>query len=176
MLSMTAEPYPRGKARTTLIRRPLLLSAFFAVLSTLLLADLAPRYAPGLLRFEHYMGDVRTAFLSDQLPSQHPQVAIVAITDDTLAGYKTFLPVDRHAGYATRATERDSVVRFMAQPYPDGTAAYPKSFAALLAESAGAAPAEWRPRIAWLRRPLDGSDVFLTTAAETLLRPGDDPL
>ena len=58
MLSMTAEPYPRGKASTTLFRRPLVLSAFFAVLSTLLLADLAPRYAPGLLRFEHYMGDV----------------------------------------------------------------------------------------------------------------------
>ena len=96
MLSMTAEPYPRGKASTTLFRRPLVLSAFFAVLSTLLLADLAPRYAPGLLRFEHYMGDVRTAFLSDQLPSQHPHVAIVAITDDTLAGYKTLLPVDRH--------------------------------------------------------------------------------
>jgi CHASE2 domain-containing sensor protein len=189
----------------------------------LLLADLAPRFAPGLLRFEHYMGDVRTAFLSDQLASQHPQVAIVAITDDTLAGYKTFLPVDRHllarlvdaldaagakaigldflfaapapddnelllidairrarakvvlaaadervgltqaqrekqqaflrevgrpAGYANLATERDSVVRFMAQPYTDGAAAYPKSFAAQLAESAGAAPAPWRPRIA----------------------------
>ena len=251
MLSMTAEPYPRGKASTTLFRRPLVLSAFFAVLSTLLLADLAPRYAPGLLRFEHYMGDVRTAFLSDQLPSQHPQVANVAITDDTLAGYKTLLPVDRHllarlvdaldaagakvigldflfaasapddnelllidairrarakvvlaaadervgltqaqrekqqaflrevgrpAGYANLATERDSVVRFMAQPYSDGVAAYPKSFPAQLAESADAAPTEWRPRIAWLRTPRDGSDVFLTTAAETLLRPGDDPL
>ena len=97
---MTAEPHLPdklpGKAATTPFRRPLILSAIFAVLSTLLLADLAPRFAPGLLRFEHYMGDVRTAFLSDQLPSQHPQVAIVAITDDTLAGYKTFLPVDRH--------------------------------------------------------------------------------
>jgi hypothetical protein len=248
---MTAEPHPRGKASTTLFRRPLALSAFFAVLSTLLLADLAPRYAPGLLRFEHYMGDVRTAILSDQLASQHPQVAIVAITDDTLAGYKTFLPVDRHlqarlvdaldaagakvigldflfaapapddndlllidairrarakvvlaaadervgltqaqrekqqaflrevdrpAGYANLATERDSVVRFMAQPYTDGAAAYPKSFAAQLAESGGAAPAQWRPRIAWLRTPRDGSDVFLITAADTLLRPGDDPL
>jgi CHASE2 domain-containing sensor protein len=235
---MTAEPHPRGKASTTLFRRPLVLSAIFAVLSTLLLADLAPRFAPGLLRFEHYMGDVRTAILSDQLASQHPQVAIVAITDDTLAGYKTFLPVaagakvigldflfaasapddnelllidairrarakvvlaaadervgltqaqrekqqaflrevDRPAGYANLATERDSVVRFMAQPYTDGAAAYPKSFAAQLAESGGAAPAQWRPRIAWLRTPRDGSDVFLTTAAETLLRPGDDPL
>jgi CHASE2 domain-containing sensor protein len=178
-------------------------------------------------------------------------VAIVAITDDTLAGYKTFLPIDRHllarvvdaldaagakvigldflfaapapddnelllidavrrakakvvlaaadervgltqaqrskqeaflrevgrpGGYANLATERDSVVRFMAQPYSDGTPAYPKSFAALLAESAGSTPAGWRPRIAWLRTPLDGSDTFLTAAAETLLRPADDPI
>ena len=249
---MTAESrVVEGKAATTPFRRPLLLSAIFAVLSTLLLADLAPRFAPGLLRFEHYLGDVRTAFLSDQLPSQHPQVAIVAITDDTLAGYKTFLPVDRHllarlvdaldaagakvigldflfaastpddnelllidairrarakivlavadervdltqaqrdkqqaflrevgrpGGYANLATERDSVVRFMAQPYSDGTPAYPKSFAALLAESAGSAPAQWRPRIAWLRTPRDGSDTFLTASAETLLRPADDPI
>jgi adenylate cyclase len=251
MLPVTAEPHLQGRASTTVIRRPLLLSALFAVLSTLILADLAPRLAPGLLRFEHYMGDVRTAWLSDQLPSQHPQVAIVAVTDDTLAGYKTFLPVDRHllarvvdaldaagakvigldflfavpapddnelllidairrarakivlavadervgltpaqrekqqafvrevgrpAGYANLATERDSVVRFMAQPYSEGAPAYPKSFAALLAENAGAAPVAWRPRIAWLRNPRDGSDVFLTTSAETLLRPADDPV
>jgi adenylate cyclase len=253
---MTAEPHVDGKAATTPFRRPLLLSALFAVFSTLLLADLAPRYAPGLLRFEHYMGDVRTAFLSDQLPSQHPQVAILAITDDTLAEYKTYLPVDRHllarlvdvldaagakvigldflfaspapddnelllvdairrakakivlaaadervgltqpqrdkqqaflreagrpVGYSNLATERDSVVRFMAQPYADGPPAYPppaypKSFAAQLAESAGSAPAEVPPRIAWLRTPRDGSDIFLTAGAETLLRPAEDPL
>ncbi len=253
---MTAEPHLEGKrpakAATPTLRRPLLLCAIFAVLSTLLLADLAPRFAPGLLRFEHYMGDVRTAFLSDQLPSQHPQVAIVAVTDDTLAGYKTLLPVDRHllarlvdaidaagakvigldflftsstpddnelllidairrarakdraggrrrarrphagaareaagascatsgrpAGFSNLATERDSVVRFMAQPYADGTPAYPKSFAALLAENGGHPSNETRPRIAWLRTPRDGSDAFLTVAAESLLRPEDDPL
>ena len=48
----------------------------------------------------------------------------------------------RPAGYSNLATERDSVVRFMAQPYADGTPAYPKSFAAQLAESAGTAPDE----------------------------------
>ena len=252
---MTAEPHVPaeipGKAATTPLRRPVVLSAIFAVLTTLLLADLAPRYAPGLLRFEHYMGDVRTALLSDQLPSQHPSVAIVGITDDTLSGYKTYLPVDRHllarlvdaidaagakvigldflfaasvpedhemmlvdairrarakivlaaadervgltqaqrekqqaflreagrpAGYSNLATERDLVVRFVAQPYADGTPAYPKSFAELLAEGAGYAGTELRPRIAWLRTPRDGSDVFLTASAETLLRPADDPL
>src|SRR5262249_19658453 len=99
VLAMTAEPQVQGKHASqpggTLMRRPLILSGVFAVLATLLLADLAPRYAPGLLRFEHYLGDVRTARLSDQLASQHPSVAIVAITDDTLAGYRTYLPVDR---------------------------------------------------------------------------------
>ncbi len=249
---MTAEAHAPAKAGPApSLRRPLILSAIFALITMLLLADLAPRFAPGLLRFEHYMGDVRTAFLSDQLPSQHPQVAIVTITDDTLAGYKTFLPVDRHllarvvdaldaagakvigldflfavpapddnelllidairrakakvvlavaderigltqaqrdkqqaflrevgrpGGYANLATERDSVVRFMAQPNSDATPAYPKSFAALLAENAGFVVGEWRPRIAWLRTPLDGSDAFLTASAETLLRPADDPL
>ena len=64
----------------------------------------------------------------------------------------------------------------MAQPNADATPAYPKSFAALLAESAGYPADEWRPRIAWLRTPRDGSDAFLTVAAETLLRPADDPL
>ena len=78
---MTAETHAPAKAGPApSLRRPLILSAIFALLTTLLLADLAPRFAPGLLRFEHYMGDVRTAFLSDQLPSQHPQVAIVTIT------------------------------------------------------------------------------------------------
>jgi len=255
VLAMTAEPQVQGKLasalRTSPLRRPLILSGVFAILATLLLADLAPRYAPGLLRFEHYLGDVRTALLSDQLPSQHPSVAIVAITDDTLAGYSTYLPVDRDllarvveavdaagakvigldflfttpttdgnelllidairrarakivlaaaderialtegqrdkqqaffreadrpAGYFNLATERDSVVRFMAQPYADGKPAYPKSFAALLAEGAGLAPAQERPRIAWLRTPRDGSDTFLTVSAELLLRPAADPV
>src|SRR5215468_6791526 len=229
---MTAEPQVQGKLASppgsTRMRRPLILSGVFALLATLLLADLAPRYAPGLLRFEHYMGDVRTALLSDQLASQHPSVAIVAITDDTLAGFRTYLPVDRDllarvveavdaagakvigldflftspatdsnevllveairrarakvvlaaaderiglteaqrdkqqaflgeldrpAGYFNLATERDSVVRFMAQPYAEGKPAFPKSFSVLLAEGAGFAASQERLRIAWLRTP-----------------------
>jgi adenylate cyclase len=251
---MTAEPQVQGNRASqpggTLMRRPLILSGVFALLATLLLADLAPRYAPGLLRFEHYMGDVRTALLSDQLPSQHPSVAIVAITDATLAGYRTYLPVDRDllarvveavdaagakvigldflftspadgseillieairrarakvvfaaaderiglgdaqrdkqqaffrevdrpAGYLNLATERDSVVRFMAQPNAIDKPAYPKSFAELLAESAGFTSSQDRARIAWLRTPRDGADTFLTIPAETLLRPADDPV
>ena len=251
---MTAEPQVQGKRASqpgsTLMRRPLIWSGVFALLATLLLTDLVPRYAPGLLRFEHYLGDVRTALLSDQLPSQHPSVAIVAITDDTLAGYRTYLPVDRDllarvveavdaagakvigldflftspadgseillieairrarakvvlaaaderiglsqvqrdkqqaffrevdrpAGYMNLATERDSVVRFMAQPNTEDKPAYPKSFAALIAESAGFTSSQDRGRIAWLRTPRDGADTFLTISAEALLRPAEDPV
>jgi len=81
----------KGRAR---FPRPLLLSAVFALLSTLLLAFLVPIFAPGLLRFEHAMGDLRTAAMSDRLPSQHPLVAIVGVSDATLNDYKMRLPID----------------------------------------------------------------------------------
>ena len=87
-----------------------------------------------------------------------------------------FREVDRPAGYLNLATERDSVVRFMAQPNAIDKPAYPKSFAALLAESAGFTSSQDRARIAWLRTPRDGADTFLTISAETLLRPADDPV
>ena len=85
-----------GSVRTrALFPRPFLLCAVFAVLSTLLFAEIVPRYAPGLLRFEHVLGDVRTAYLADQLPSQHPHVALVSITDETLKDNKVRQPIDR---------------------------------------------------------------------------------
>src|SRR5262245_53546066 len=62
------------------------------ILASVLLADIMPQYAPGLLRFEHSLADTRTSALSDQLASQHPHVAI---TDQTLSEYKTRLPIDR---------------------------------------------------------------------------------
>jgi adenylate cyclase len=92
---MTDEAHIRARGGTALFPRPVLLAGVVAVLAALLLADLMPRYAPGLLRFEHALADVRTSFLSDQLPSQHPHVAIVGITDQTLSDYKTRLPIDR---------------------------------------------------------------------------------
>lgn len=73
---------------------PLLLSALFALGSTLALAELVPTYAPGLLRFEHALGDARTAWLADRLPSQHPRVAIVGITDETVQDLSARLPID----------------------------------------------------------------------------------
>jgi CHASE2 domain-containing sensor protein len=246
MIADSRQQAGRGRA---LFPRPVLLAGIFAVLAALLLADLMPRYAPGLLRFEHAMGDVRTSLLSDQLPSQHPHVAVLGITDLTLANSKARLPIDRAllarlvdavdaagakaigidvlfvriqpaegeeelieairrakakvvlaaadervglspaeterqakvlaaagrpAGYANFSTERDWVVRFKAPPAP-GTA-FPKSFARLLAESAGTTVDERTRRIAWLRDPEDRSDTFLTIPGEVLLRPAGDPL
>lgn len=78
-----------------LFPRPFLLCAVFAVLATLLFAEIVPHYAPGLLRFEHVLGDVRTAYLSDRRPSQHPHVAIVGISDETLKDSKVRQPMDR---------------------------------------------------------------------------------
>jgi adenylate cyclase len=75
--------------------RSAILAGIAALLVSFLLTDVVPRYAPGLMRFEHALADVRTSVLSDRLPSQHPHVAVVAITDQTLSEYKTRLPIDR---------------------------------------------------------------------------------
>jgi adenylate cyclase len=91
---MPGEVSDRSQKGRALFPRPLLLSAVFALLSTLLLAFLLPLLAPGLLRFEHALGDLRTAAISDRLPSQHPLLAVVAVTDDTLNDHKMRLPID----------------------------------------------------------------------------------
>jgi adenylate cyclase len=93
--AMTASTETAPRKRRALFAHPFLLSAVFAVLSTAVIAELMPRYAPGLLRFEHVMGDVRTALFADQLESQHPAVAIVGITDETIKDLKVRLPIDR---------------------------------------------------------------------------------
>jgi adenylate cyclase len=100
---MPAEASDRSQRGRALYPRPLLLSAVFALLSTLLLAFLLPLFAPGLLRFEHAMGDLRTGLMSDRLLSQHPRIAIVAITDDTLNDLKARLPID--AGVLARTID-----------------------------------------------------------------------
>jgi CHASE2 domain-containing sensor protein len=92
---MTGDRRLPGDTNDGVFHRPVLLAAIFAILTSVVLVDLVPRLAPGLLRFEYAMADVRTSMLSDQLPSQHPHVAIVGITDQTLSDYKTRLPIDR---------------------------------------------------------------------------------
>lgn len=92
---MTGDRRLPGDTNDGVFHRPVLLAAIFAILTSVVLVDLVPRLAPGLLRFEYAMADVRTSMLSDQLPSQHPHVAIVGITDQTLSDYKIRLPIDR---------------------------------------------------------------------------------
>jgi adenylate cyclase len=92
---MAADRRTRSEVGGGVFPRPVLLAVILAVFASFVLVDLVPRYAPGLLRFEYAMGDVRTSLLSDQLPSQHPHVAVVGISDETLNDYKVRLPIDR---------------------------------------------------------------------------------
>jgi CHASE2 domain-containing sensor protein len=79
----------------------------------------------------------------------------------------------RPAGYGNVATERDWVVRFLAEPARESQ--FPKSFAQLLAQEAGSTADINVRRIAWLKMPADGSETFLTISAGTLLLPAGDP-
>ena len=91
---MTDEPRIGARGGKALFPRPLLLAGVVAILRPCCWPTSLPRFAPGLLRFEHALADVRTSALSDQLPSQHPHVAIVGITDQTLERVQD-APADR---------------------------------------------------------------------------------
>ena len=56
---------------------------------------LVPAVAPALLRAEHWAADWRTAFLSDRLSSSHARLAIIPVTEDSLAGLPYILPINR---------------------------------------------------------------------------------
>ena len=56
---------------------------------------LVPAVAPALLRAEHWAADWRTAFLSDRLPGSHARVAIIPVTEASLAGLPYILPINR---------------------------------------------------------------------------------
>jgi len=222
-----------------------LLTTVFAV-SWALAAALAIDHAARtsfLLWLEHWSGDLRTAYFADRLPSQHPGVAVIGITDETLAAFPYRLPVDR--GYlarlvttladmkpraigidllALRATEpekdrafvaaiasapvpiavavadarvslseaertyqseflkasgaqpgfanllvgNDQIVRYIAAPQPGN--AYNQSLAAALT-NADPSPPNAPRRIAWLLKPNDNSDTFLTLPAHLVQPP-----
>src|ERR1043166_8010748 len=44
---------------------------------------------------EHWSADLRTALLADRLQSQHPRIAIVEVTEQTLKQSDYLAPVDR---------------------------------------------------------------------------------
>ena len=65
-----------------------------------------PAMAPTLLKLEHWTADWRTALLSDRRATTHPDLAIVAITSETLEPYPFILPVDR--GLQAKISQRSS--------------------------------------------------------------------
>ena len=74
---------------------------------------------------------------------------------------------NRPVGYLNLRHERDDVVRYTASPAPQSL--YPKSFARLLAETAGVTAADKGEPIAWILAPSDGSDTFLKIPAQDLI-------
>ena len=76
---------------------PLLRAVAFGLIYASLAASLltfAAHHA-WLFWLEHWTGDFRTALLSDRLPTQHPHVAVVVISEETLASRPYLTPVDR---------------------------------------------------------------------------------
>lgn len=91
-MSVEAARDVRPKRELRLV--PFVFSGLVALLTTLFLAEHLPVYAPGLLRFEHSVGDLRTAYLADRLSSQHPRIAVVGITDESVQDLPARLPID----------------------------------------------------------------------------------
>lgn len=81
-----------GAGGTTPAIRLALTLAGFSLFLALVFA--APR-VPGLLRLEASSADFRTTLLSDRIAEPHPDIAIVAISDETLAPFAVKSPIDR---------------------------------------------------------------------------------
>jgi len=79
--------------------------------------------------------------------------------------------IGRSVGYLNLRHERDSVVRYAAQPRSEG--AYPKSFARLLAAAGGSDLTDEGQTIPWQLPPTDGTANFLTIPAQDLLAGGE---
>lgn len=79
---------PRRLPRLALV----LLAGSIAGLAVLIAA---PTWVPQLLRIEHSTADWRTALLSDRRRELHPDVAVVLISEETLADYPYLSPIDR---------------------------------------------------------------------------------
>lgn len=118
--------------------------------------------------------------LIDALKTAKAQVVLGALDergemDDYQRAFqaKFLADIGRPAGYLNFRHERDDVVRYTAVPAEKGR--YPKSFAELLAEAAGAtanAVEDSRP-IAWLRGPDEKTPAFTTVPAHDLLADPD---
>ena len=71
------------------------LAVLLGCVVVLLALFFVPAVAPTLLRAEHWAADWRTAFLSERLPTTHPNLAIVSITEESLEPFPYILPINR---------------------------------------------------------------------------------
>ena len=90
-MSAVVESRPQGKPVGAWYNGAACLGGLFALFAIFLI----PTIEPALLRAEHWAADWRTAWLSERLPSSHPKVAIVRITEESVAAFPYFLPVNR---------------------------------------------------------------------------------
>jgi adenylate cyclase len=90
-MSAVVESPPQGKPIGAWYNGAACLGGLFALFAIFLI----PTIEPALLRAEHWAADWRTAWLSERLPSSHPKVAIVRITEESVAAFPYFLPVNR---------------------------------------------------------------------------------
>lgn len=54
-----------------------------------------PRMAPALLQMEHWTADWRSSLFADQIETQNPDIAVITISEETLADYPYRSPIDR---------------------------------------------------------------------------------
>jgi CHASE2 domain-containing sensor protein len=90
-MSAVVETRPQGKPIGAWYNGAAVVGGLLALFALFLV----PTIEPALLRAEHWAADWRTAWLSERLPSSHPKVAIVRITEESVADFPYFLPVNR---------------------------------------------------------------------------------
>jgi len=90
-MSAVVETRPQGKPIGAWFNGAAVVGGLLALFALFLV----PTIEPALLRAEHWAADWRTAWLSERLPSSHPKVAIVRITEESVADFPYFLPVNR---------------------------------------------------------------------------------
>jgi adenylate cyclase len=90
-MTAVVETQPQGKPQGAWYNG----AAFVGGIVALLAIFLLPAIEPALLRAEHWAADWRVAWLSERLPSSHPNVAIIRITEDSVADFPYILPVNR---------------------------------------------------------------------------------
>jgi adenylate cyclase len=90
-MSAVVETRPQGKLTGAWYNGAAVVGGIVALLAIFLV----PTIEPALLRAEHWAADWRTAWLSERLPSSHPKLALVTITEESVADFPYFIPPNR---------------------------------------------------------------------------------